>query len=127
MSTALSFIAPPPGFEPLVDFALSEVAGAAGLYSLQSRAADGRRLFVLDAGVYLPDYNPEITDEQSTELDLVTSDDARVLVVANPGGDGMTVNLMAPIVVNIATNRCAQVILDGQDWPLRAQLVAPAA
>ena len=127
MSTVLSFLTPPPGFEPSVDFDLSEVAGAAGLYSLQSTGPDARRLFVLDAGVYLPDYSPVITDEQSTELALITSDNARVLVVANPADDGMTVNLMAPIVINLLTNRCAQVILDGQNWPLRAALVAPAA
>lgn len=29
---------------------------------------------------------------------------------------------MAPIVVNAATGMCAQVILEGQDWPLRAEL-----
>ncbi len=31
-------------------------------------------------------------------------------------------NLMAPIVVNAKTGACAQVILEGQDWPLRAEL-----
>ena len=52
--------------------------------------------------------------------------DAMVLVVANPGQAGTTVNLMAPIVVNTATGASAQVILEGQDWPLRAEL-APLA
>ena len=49
-----------------------------------------------------------------------------VLVVTNPGETGTTVNLMAPIVVNADTGRCAQIILDGQDWPLRAELTPRA-
>jgi flagellar assembly factor FliW len=49
------------------------------------------------------------------------------LVIANPGESGTTVNLLAPIVVNATTGVCAQVILDDQDWPLRAQLSARSA
>lgn len=124
MSMPLRFLTPPGGFEPLVDFALHDIEGATGLYALQSTDDDATRVFVLDAGVHLPDYTPEISDEQSTELQLVTSDDAIVLVVANPRDGGMTLNLMAPIVVNASSGRCAQVILEGQDWPLRAELVS---
>lgn len=49
-------------------------------------------------------------------------EDALVLVVVNPGDPGTTMNLLAPIVVNSATGTSAQVILDGQGWPLRAEL-----
>jgi len=35
----------------------------------------------------------------------------------------MTVNLLAPVVVNARTGVGAQFILDGQDLPLRAELV----
>ncbi|MET0843289.1 MAG: flagellar assembly protein FliW, partial [Mycetocola sp.] len=53
--------------------------------------------------------------------------DASVLVVINPGEDeATTVNLLAPIVLNRATGGCAQLILEGQDWPLRAQLASVA-
>ncbi|MDY7529975.1 MULTISPECIES: flagellar assembly protein FliW [unclassified Cryobacterium] len=34
--------------------------------------------------------------------------------MTNPREGGTTVNLMAPIVVNAATGRCAQIILEGQ-------------
>jgi flagellar assembly factor FliW len=34
---------------------------------------------------------------------------------------------MAPIVVNSLNGRCAQFILDGDEWPLRAQLTARSA
>lgn len=124
MSAALTFVSPPPGLAPLVDFVLNPVDGADGLFSLQANADAGKRLFVLDASVYLEGYTPVISDADSTALNLETPDDAMVLVVANPSESGTTVNLMAPIVVNTHTGVSAQVILEGQDWPLRAELAA---
>jgi flagellar assembly factor FliW len=122
MSASLTFVTPPPGLEPLRDFTLTDIEGASGLYSLRAVDDDGIRLFVIDAALYLPDYAPVISDEQSVALDVKTSEDAMVLVVANPGESGTSMNLMAPIVVNAKTGACAQVILEGQDWPLRAEL-----
>jgi len=127
MSAALTFIAPPPGFAPLVEFTLDEIDGAQGLFALRAVGNESTRLFVLDAGVYLPDYKPEITDEQAASLELARGEDALVLVVANPGENGTTMNLMAPIVVNSVNGRCAQFILEGDEWPLRAQLTARSA
>ena len=77
--------------------------------------------------MYLPDYAPVISDEDCAKLDVHTAEDALVLVVANPADDGTTMNLLAPIVVNASTGASAQIILDGQDYPLRAQLQAEAA
>lgn len=127
MTANLNFIEPPPGLEPLLAFSLDPVAGAAGLYTLRDAQGGGTRLFVLDAGVFLPDYSPELSDEQAESLELERPEDAVVLVVANPAPGGTTVNLLAPIVVNRTTGTCMQVILEDQDWPLRAELPATAA
>lgn len=127
MSVALTFIAPPPGLSPLTEFSLDPVDGAPGLYALVAGTDQAMRLYVVDAGVYLPDYTPVISDEHADALGLATADDALVLVVATPAATGTTVNLMAPIVVNSSTGVSAQVILDGQDWPLQERLGARAA
>lgn len=131
MSIGLTFVAPPPGLAPVVDFALNAIDGAEGLYSLVSSQVSGdtarHRLFVLDAAVYLPEYQPEISDDQRSQLDIADAAEARVLVVANSTETGTTVNLLAPIVVNTRTFRCAQVILEGQNWPVRTPLEAFAA
>jgi flagellar assembly factor FliW len=127
VSAALTFVAPPPGLDPLVDFTLRPVEGAAGLFALEAAADAGRRLFVLDASVYLPHYQPVISDDDVAALGLRGPEEAMVLVVANPGQAGTTVNLMAPVVVNTASGASAQVILEGQDWPLRAELAAESA
>ncbi|WP_394769203.1 flagellar assembly protein FliW [Lacisediminihabitans sp.] len=127
MSAALTFVTPPPGLDPLTDFTLTEIDGATGLYSLRATQNDGIRLFVLDAAVFLPDYGPILSDEHCAALGLTTAEDAMVLVVANPGDGGTRLNLMAPIVVNVLTGVSAQVILDGQDWSLQAELATASA
>lgn len=122
MSASLTFVTPPPGLDPVVDFTLDEISGAEGLYSLHAAAQPSTRLFVVDAAVHLPDYSPVITDEQGDALGVTGPDDALLLVVANPATSGTTVNLMAPIVVNSTTGLSAQVILENQEYPLRAVL-----
>jgi len=124
MSAVLTFATPPHGLAPHTGFELREVEGAEGLFALESLTNSAIRLFVLDASVYLPDYSPVISDEDSVALDLHRAEDALLLVVANPGGDGTTMNLLAPIVVNATSGASAQIILDGQDFPLRAELTA---
>jgi flagellar assembly factor FliW len=127
LSATLTFVTPPHGLAPHTAFELRDIEGADGLYALESADDAGIRLFVLDAAVYLPDYSPIISDEDCQSLDVHEAEQALVLVVANPGAGGTTMNLLAPIVVNAATGASAQVILDGQDFPLRAQLTARAA
>lgn len=119
--SALTFTAPPPGLAPLVNFELDAIDGADGLFSLQSLEESTLRLFVLDAAVYLPDYAPAISNSQLESLSPEPGA-LKILVVANPGESGTTVNLMAPIVVNTATGLCAQVVLDGSTWPIKAVL-----
>jgi flagellar assembly factor FliW len=127
MTAALTFTTPPHGLAPHVDFLLGEIEGADGLYALHARDDAAIRLFVLDAAVYLPDYAPVISDDDCAKLDVHAAEDTLVLVVANPGDSGTTMNLLAPIVVNATSGASAQIILDGQDYPLRAELSARRA
>jgi len=118
MSIDLTFTVQPFGLTGSA-FTLSPVDGSDGLFTLVGGDA---RLFLLDAAVHLPSYAPELTDEQAEGLGLRSAEEAMLLVVANPGPDGTTVNLLAPVVVNARTAVAAQVILEGQDLPLRAEL-----
>ncbi len=124
-SVNLTFTAPPPGFAPVVDFALSAVEGADGLFTLRDTEGADLRLFLVDPGVFVPDYAPKLSEEHYGPLGAESSEQVDTLVVATMTDDGPVVNLFAPILVNRATHAAAQVILDGTDWPLRAALVAP--
>lgn len=122
MSAALSFVAPPPGLAPHTDFSLEPVEGADGLFAMRAVHDNGLRLYLVDPQTVLEGYAPILTAAQTDELALTSAEDAMVLVVARPGDTGVTVNLMAPIVVNRTTGAASQVILEDQDFPLRAPL-----
>ena len=124
MSGAVTFVAPPPGLAPLVDFELDAVDEADGLYTLQSLDAPDVRLFVIDADVYLPDYSPEVTAQQLESIGATAPAEVRVLVVTTLTDAGPSANLMAPILMHATSGDAAQVILDGDRWPLRMPLVA---
>ena len=124
MSGLVTFIAPPPGLSPLLEFDLEPVAEADGLYTLRSLDAPDIRLFVIDAPAYLPDYNPEVSVAQLESIGAKETSEVRVLVVTTLSDDGPSANLMAPILMHATSGEATQVILDGDDWPLRMQLGA---
>jgi len=118
----LRFIAPPPGLAPHTAFSLDTIDGADGLFALTAVDDPEVRLFVVDPASVVPDYAPVLSDEQVEGLDLRSADEAGVLVVARMADDGIGVNLLAPVVFNQRTGDAAQVILEGQDLPVRALL-----
>ena len=122
MTAALTFLAPPPGLAPHVDFALAPVDGADGLFAMRAVDDAALRLYLVDPSSVLSEYAPILSDEQAESLALTTAHDALILVVAHPGADGVSVNLLAPVIVNRATGAASQVILEDQDYPLRAPL-----
>jgi flagellar assembly factor FliW len=124
MSAAVSFTAPPPGFEPHVDFDLAAIDGADGLYSLTAAGDRGLRVFVVDPDIYLPDYRPRLSDELLEAIGVRPEEEPQVLVVARPGDTATTVNLLAPVLLNRDTGRCSQVILSDQNWPVAGELRA---
>jgi flagellar assembly factor FliW len=120
LNTPVTFTAPMPGFENLHDFTLRSVEGAAGLYALE--AGSGMRLFLADAAIFAPSYAPPVPPAALEALGLSRASDAQVLIVVNHAPGSTTVNLMAPIVLNRDSGSCTQLVLDGRDYPLRAEL-----
>lgn len=121
MNPSVSFTAPMPGLENVSDFTLRSVEGAAGLYALESGSAPVR-LFLADAAIFVPGYAPPISAGAREALELGQGEAPQVLVVLNHAPGSTTVNLMAPIVLNPASGRCTQLVLDGREYPLRVDL-----
>jgi flagellar assembly factor FliW len=82
---------------------------------------------VTDPWGVFPEYAPEISDADATELGLDTFEDARVLAILtvprNPSE--ITVNLRAPIVVNSVLRRAKQVVLLNDEYHTRHLMNAP--
>jgi len=124
--SAVRFLAPPPGLEPLDAFTLEPVEGADGLYTLAATDRPEIRLFTIDASRHLPGYSPELPDDRATELGIASESDALLLVVVTPSHEGSTVNLLAPVIVNRATGAALQLVLEDDAFPVRAELAALA-
>jgi flagellar assembly factor FliW len=84
------------------------------------------RFLVVPPAPFYPAYAPEIGDEVVSDLGIERAEDVFVLVVvdARKALSDTTANLRAPVVVNTATGRAAQVVLDDASQPLAAPLLA---
>lgn len=68
-----------------------------------------------------PDYNPEVDDEILQNLGELNPDEMLVLVTMTVPKDVklMSVNLKGPIVINAAQKTAIQVIVEGDEYPVK--------
>lgn len=93
---------------------------------------DGELHFVvLEPGPFVPDYEPELFDEDAAFLGLTDPADALLLniVTVHPGPSSTaTINLTGPVVINRRTGLAKQVVLSNhQRYSARHPLVTPGA
>ena len=123
---AIELVHPLPGFPDRRRFALVQLDEDGVLCQLQSLEDPTLRFLVMSPVQFFPDYAPEVSDDVVADLAIESADDVIVLLVLNAGESlgTTTANLMAPVLVNTATLRASQVILDDPALPLAAPLVA---
>lgn len=112
------------GFPELKKFTLLydvEKGTDVGIRFLQSIDEPKFAMPVMDPLLVKPDYSPEVDEELLAGLGDLNDDNLLVLVTASIPSDltKMTVNLQGPIVVNVATRKACQVIVDGSECPVK--------
>ena len=127
MSTAptpIHPVTPLPGLPDHLEFSLDGLDDDGTLFALRSASDPAVRLFVVRPEVFFADYAPDVGATTRDALGLGAGDEPLLLVVVHPGDNirPTTANLLAPLVVNLATGAAAQVVLSDGDWPLRAPL-----
>lgn len=119
---------PMPGFPDDARFALVRLDEDGVLHGFRSLDSEDLQFVVVPPAPFFPDYAPEIGDDVVSELGIApdAAGEVLVLLVVRAGASlaDTTVNLRAPLVVNPATRRASQVILEDADLPLAAPLVA---
>ena len=115
------------GFPDLVDFALihdTDDDKAQGIQWLQSIQEPQFAIPVIDPISVMDDYNPQIEDELLKPLGELTSDNMLVLVTITVPKDitQMSVNLRGPIIINADNRKAAQVIAEGDEYPVKFQV-----
>ena len=112
------------GFPDLKRFTLlhDEARGTdAGIRFLQSIEEPGFAMPVMDSLIVKPDYDPEVNDELLAAAGKITPENLVVLVTVTIPKDltKMTVNLQGPFVINAEERKACQVIVEGQDYPVK--------
>ncbi|MCR5774629.1 MAG: flagellar assembly protein FliW [Lachnospiraceae bacterium] len=115
------------GFPDLKKFALMHDDGndedkGQGLSFMVSLDEPAFAMPVVDPLVVKDSYNPVVEDDYLLPLGELKEEDMLVLVTVTVPHDitKMTVNLMAPFIVNAATKKAVQVILDEDDkYPVK--------
>lgn len=122
----IDLVHPLPGFPDRLRFALVQLDETGVLCQLRSLDDPALRFLVVPPVSFFPEYAPEVGDDVVADLQITSVADVIVLLVLNAGDslESTTANLLAPIIVNTATRRAVQVILDDVDLPLAAPLVA---
>lgn len=121
----IEFARPMLGFPEHRRFALVQLDDDGVLCALSSVDDPELRFLVASPVPFFPEYAPVVDHEVVTELALTGAEDAMVLLVLTAGAtlDETTANLLAPVVVNVATRRAAQVVLDDSTLPVAAPLM----
>lgn len=122
----IEMVRPMPGFPDRRRFALVRLDPDGDLCSLASLDEPGLRFLVVPPARFFPDYAPEVEDDVLADLEIGSGADVLVLVVLNAGTSlaETTANLAAPVLVNTATRRGGQIVLDEPGLPLAAPLIA---
>jgi flagellar assembly factor FliW len=111
-----------PGFANLRRFVALAIADQPDFIWFQSVEDAAVALPAADPWVWFAQYEPRLPAYAIAALELDEPDDYTVLCVVDPGSDAteMTMNLLAPIVVNLKTRKARQIMLEGSRYGVRA-------
>lgn len=114
-----------PGFPGLGELVLTAI-DEFGIFVWADHPDDEIAFLVANPFIYFPDYEVELSDVAQGLLNAGIEDELIVycFVSIDRETEAMTVNLLAPLVVNVTEGLACQVVLDG-DLELRAPLPHP--
>ncbi|MBQ8945603.1 MAG: flagellar assembly protein FliW [Lachnospiraceae bacterium] len=111
------------GFPDLQNFVLlyDEEQGSNTVKWLQSVEEPGFAMPVLNPLIVKEDYNPAVDDELLKPLGDMSDEDMVVLVTMTVPHEieKMTVNLRGPIIINSATHKGCQIIIDSDEYKVK--------
>jgi flagellar assembly factor FliW len=112
-----------PGLEDCREWALLADSTNDALGWLQSTSRADVALAVVSPRRFVPEYQVRIPRSELSPLALADMRQAQVVVVVGANGKGLTLNLKAPIVINLESRTGRQVVASG-DLPLQYELSA---
>lgn len=118
-----------PGFEHIHEYLFIQNPEDLPFCYMQSVTQADLAFIVTDPFVFYPDYDFEIPEESVGELELSEPRDVKVWSIVTVQGklENATINLSAPVVLNMNTNKGKQIILNHSPYKTRHPLLVEAA
>lgn len=114
-----------PGFEQNVSYIFIQPDMESPFIFLQCVDNGDVALLLTNPFEFFPDYDLELSDSVVTELGIESKEDVAVWSVVSVGAqlEEATLNLLAPIIVNVNTRLGKQVILHGSSYNAKHKLM----
>lgn len=112
-----------PGFEEEKEFVQLPLSGESAFQALQSVNTKDLAFIITTPYVIIPDYSFDLDESVIKALDIKSSEEVAVFVIVSLKDtlETSTVNLKAPIIVNMENKKAKQIILQ-EDYAIRQRL-----
>ena len=120
------FVCPILGYEDETQFALIEHNQSSNFKWLQSTKTPNLAFVVTIAGFFDIDYSFELPEITQEELGIQTAEDIiafNLVVIPHDNPRNSTINLLAPIIVNITNKKAGQIVLSGTNFSVSHPLL----
>ena len=120
-----NFVSPIIGFSDLVQYTIIDYKSDSPFKWLQSIEEADLAFPVTLCSFFGIDYQFDIPDEEAQKLEIENADDVFVFNIANIPSEnpqGATINMLAPLVVNLANKKAMQIILKNTNFEVRHKL-----
>ena len=120
-----NFVLPIIGFNDLTKYTIVDYKPDSPFKWLQSMEDMELAFPITLCSFFGIDYQFDIPDEEAEKLGIETADDVLAFNIANiPSSNpqGATINMLAPIVVNISNKKAMQIVLKNTDFEVRYKL-----
>lgn len=116
-----------PGFEQVRRFCVVTLGDSNPFDVLQAVDVPELRFVTLDPFQWFPGYELELPEDAIRQLEIERPEDVvvRAIVVVKSPLEQSTVNLMAPLVINVRRRLACQLVLSNSRYSLRHPLTAP--
>ena len=114
-----------PGFDHLRKFAIVSIARTEPIKWLVSLEDKDVALPIIDPWIVRLDYHVDIPEKDVQDLGIEKNEDVSVwcvVVIPKDKPDDATINLLAPIVVNMKNGKAKQIIMETDEYTIKHRI-----
>jgi flagellar assembly factor FliW len=125
MKQEISFVREIPGFTGFTQFVLESSEESAPFATLQSVEDDNVGFLTANIFALFPEYQVELPEDIVVDLDVLEPKDVLIygLITYKSSLIQSTINLQAPVIVNMQNWKAAQIIINNPAYQIRQPLV----